>query len=735
MQENKYRIGRIVVAIVLVFAAALALISCTDKVSCRLREQIQATLADVAEQNKLVIEREMLEKQKLLEGIAGGLQTTYENNELIIEHLQPFTEVFDFKRMGYINSKGVGITTDGYEFDFNHEAHFKSAMNGVNYITNVKTDSLGEHEDINVMTVPVYSLDGKVEGALFATYRTRELSGLLDVKSFDGQGSTLVVSSDGSLVAVTDNNSLGESMDLFDYILTMNGDNTELVNELEIDMKKGRSRQVIAEGDTDRYMYFEPLDLHIEGKMCYIVTILPESVLQERIANVWHHLERFIIIMLIILVEAFVFTAYSYLKQGKKVIELAYADKVTGGKNYAYFVQKLKSRKNKNGYIISMDIDEFRIINNVCGTKMGDELLKKIWKIIKQNIRRTECHARINADRFIIFFESEKKDIVSMRLDEITEQILKAEQELAIPKVMPYFGIYSVKDFENIESSYGYANQAKHLVKGSHKENFCFYEDGDYQDRIERKKLEDGFEGAIKNREFEVWYQPKYDTRNANVVSAEALVRWRSSDGKLISPEKFIPLFEKNGMIAKLDEYVFDEVCKRQKKWSDEGRKLRPVSVNISRASLYYDNIATKYRQIVDSYDLDVSLLQLEITESATVENEDIHNLMDEFHKQGFALLLDDFGTGYSSLSSLNQLEFDVLKVDKSFVDYVGDMKGETLLTHVVQMAQTFGLRITAEGVETKEQLEFLKKLDCDDIQGYYFSKPLPNTEYEVMLV
>ena len=735
MQQKKYKLGRVLVFIVLILAAFTALISCANKISKVLTEQIQVTLADVAKQNKLVIENEISDKQRLLESIAGDLKDTYKDNNLIVDHLQSYTGVYGFKRMGYIDAEGNALTTDGYEYNFGFEAHFKAGMLGQTYFTGVIRDLIGVSEDINIITVPVYSTEDKVEGVIFAAYQTSKLSKLLDVKSFDGQGSTLVITNDGELIAVTGKDSVGKNMDIFDYILTMNGDNNELISDLKTDLKQGRERQFVAEGDTDRYMYFQPLDFEVDGKQGYILTILPESVLKERISSVWRHLERFIIIMIIILLEAFVFTVYSYIKQNKKVMDLAYADKITGGKNYAYFVQRLKMRKHKNGYIIAMDIDEFRIINSVCGVQMGDDFLKAIWKVIKKNLNRTECHARVNADRFIIFFESDKKDIVSMRIDEITEQILATEKELGIPKVRPYFGIYSVDNFDNIESSYGYANQAKHIVKGNHSENFCFYEDGNYQDRIERKKLEDGFEGAIANREFEVWYQPKYSTKDDEIVSAEALVRWRTADGSMISPGKFIPIFEKKGMIAKLDEYVFDEVCRRQKKWSEEGRKLRPVSVNLSRASLYYDNIAEKYRSIVDSYGLDVSLLQLEITESATVENEDIHNIMDQFHKQGFTLLLDDFGTGYSSLATLNQLQFDVLKVDKSLVDYIGDIKGETLLIHVVQLAQNLGLQVTAEGVETKEQLEFLKKLRCDDIQGFYFSKPLPNTEYEVMLV
>ena len=199
----------------------------------------------------------------------------------------------------------------------------------------------------------------------------------------------------------------------------------------------------------------------------------------------------------------------------------------------------------------------------------------------------------------------------------------------------------------------------------------------------------------------------------------------------MLSPGKFIPLFEKNGNITTLDEYVFRTVCEQQQKWLQNGATLYPISVNISRVSLYYSNVVDKYKEILGSFRLDPKYVPLEITESATIDNSDISSLIEQFHEAGFTLLLDDFGSGYSSLSSLNVMHFDTIKLDKSLIDYIGDENGEKLLLHITQLLQSFGMTITAEGVETSAQVEFLKNLHCDDIQGYFFSKPLPLTEFE----
>ena len=193
-------------------------------------------------------------------------------------------------------------------------------------------------------------------------------------------------------------------------------------------------------------------------------------------------------------------------------------------------------------------------------------------------------------------------------------------------------------------------------------------------------------------------------------------------------------IYEKNGMIPRLDEYIFRTVCMQQKQWEKEGKKILPISVNVSRVSLYYPNIVEKYKSIVEEHGVATRYLQLEITESATIGNGEVADLIERFHLAGFEMLLDDFGSGYSSLSTLNVMHFDIMKLDKSLIDYIGDENGEKLLHYIMKLGQNLGLRITAEGVETEEQLTFLRDLQCDDIQGYYFSKPLQPEDFGKLL-
>jgi EAL domain-containing protein (putative c-di-GMP-specific phosphodiesterase class I) len=227
-----------------------------------------------------------------------------------------------------------------------------------------------------------------------------------------------------------------------------------------------------------------------------------------------------------------------------------------------------------------------------------------------------------------------------------------------------------------------------------------------------------------------VWYQPKYDPGTGAVVGAEALVRWRNSDGSLISPGTFIPLFERNGMIRHLDEYVFRAVCMQQVRWQQQGCRIFPISVNLSRASLYFQNVVERYRKIAKEIGIDPAYVPIEITETAALDDKEIRRLADHIYEAGFPLHMDDFGSGYSSFATLNIMHFDTLKLDKSLIDYIGNYSGDRLLEHTIALAKELGMHVTAEGVENREQVVFLQELNCDSIQGFYFSKPLPMEEF-----
>ncbi|MCR5742785.1 MAG: EAL domain-containing protein [Lachnospiraceae bacterium] len=411
----------------------------------------------------------------------------------------------------------------------------------------------------------------------------------------------------------------------------------------------------------------------------------------------------------------------------------AYVDPVTGGDNYNFFKIKLADVQIP-GFFVLMDIHSFKVVNTVCGISRGDEALSGIWQCIKKALRKNDLAAHINADHFVMFLQGPTDEEVIWQLKGLTEELAWLAIKKKLPRLVPYFGITRWNSNRKVELAYGESAIAKHEIKNRKDINYYFFTQENNTRLMEEKKMEDSFPAALRAHQFEVWYQPKYDTMSGQMVGAEALCRWRKIDGSLVSPGAFIPLFEQNGLIRQLDEYIFRTTCQQQKAWLDAGKNVRPVSVNLSRASIYFQNVVEEYSEIVKEIGIDPSLVPIEITESVAIDNDDIKSLAENFYKSGFPLHVDDFGTGYSSLVTLNIFHFDTLKLDKSLIDYIGNYGGERLLTHTVALAKELGLNVVAEGVEKDYQVEFLKNLKCDSIQGFYFSRPLSQADYEKML-
>lgn len=413
----------------------------------------------------------------------------------------------------------------------------------------------------------------------------------------------------------------------------------------------------------------------------------------------------------------------------------AYRDPITQGYNYIKFKEKLKE-DGQPGSIICLDIHSFKIINSICGVTKGDEVIKYIWDalLISLDMDKGDLAAHINADHFIIFLPTTDKDVIVHKLKNISLSLLVISVDLDIPQLQPYFGVSRWAAGKKIEMAYSEAITAKHNAKQQQNVDYAFFDEEDTNRLIREKEMLDSFEEALARKEFKVWFQPKFTPKTKKLVGAEALVRWVKPDGTMISPGEFIPLFERNNIIRKLDEYIFRNVCYYQKKWAESGKTIVPVSVNLSRASLYYKGVTEEYKRITEIIGVDSRMLPIEITESATITNDAVKKIIDDFHRLGFSLQMDDFGSGYSSLASLNLLHFDTLKLDKSLIDFIGEFGGNRLIEHTISLAKELGINITAEGVETETQVKFLKNIGCDNIQGFFYSKPVPSEDFEKVL-
>lgn len=734
-KKNSFFITIMLLLISLAFIVTVSVVF--NNIKTNLESEIISSLSEEAEENAALIEKEIDAKFGVLQSFANELSSTGDEIEEIRD-MQSFVEVYNFKRMGFVDLNGIAKTTDGFEKDLSFREFYQVGLKGESFITASLPETVGDSTEdmINILSVPVYDNKGEIKGVLFATYLTEKFHEVIFSDSFQGEGYTYIVAGDGDVIS-----SYGDGMQKeYDNIFIYTGDAAQyddvIQEKVENDMREKVSRVGIGiNEDNDKYFYcYKPLEIESADMNWYIFSIEPKSVLDERMHPIMRDIQFLTVILICILVMANIIFLYYNVRRRQELFRLAYKDSITGGDNFSNFKEKAKKYENTEGYVIALDISEFKLVNNVCGNASGDEVLKVIWDVILANCNDNEQAARVNADRFVIFWIESSKKTVTYRIEKLINEIEGISEQLSVPRLYPVIGIRAVEKLDDADKRYGEALRAKALVKNRRDRHYAFYDEIDYDTIVENKKLENGFEKALADKKFEVWYQPKFNSHTGKIVGSEALIRWRADDGSLISPGRFIPLFEKNGNIIRLDEYVFREVCRQQKEWQKEGIQILPVSVNISRFSLYYSNVVEKYERIINYYDVDHKYVQIEITESAIIENIVIVELIQKFHDAGFDILLDDFGSGYSSLASLNQMPFDTIKLDKSLVDYVGNENGEKLLKFIVQLVQSLGMKITAEGVEYKEQLDFLENLNCDDIQGFYFSKPLMLADFSAKL-
>ena len=298
-------------------------------------------------------------------------------------------------------------------------------------------------------------------------------------------------------------------------------------------------------------------------------------------------------------------------------------------------------------------------------------------------------------------------------------------------------GVYKIKNDESeIIQALDKALIAHNMVKGNYNVEYQIFNEQMEEEIIREHDIEVEMEKALENNEFKVYYQPKISTKDNKMIAAEALVRWIKED-KIISPNEFIPIFEKNQFIVKLDKYIFEKVCQDIIKWKEKYSKIPIISVNVSKEQFIYKNFIKEYENILKKYDLKANEIEIEITESATINNNiDILKIMKDIKEIGFIISIDDFGTGYSSLNMLQTMPIDIIKIDKTFIDKI-DIKNnkENLVDYIILIAKKLKLKTVAEGVETEEQVRYLKELGCDIIQGYFYSKPLRKEEFEKYII
>lgn len=393
-------------------------------------------------------------------------------------------------------------------------------------------------------------------------------------------------------------------------------------------------------------------------------------------------------------------------------------------------VQNLIHETDKDIVFIQFDLRRFKVINDVYGEKFGDEILDFITEKLKVICNERQYFVNLRSDVFMIVTENTEEE----ELLDFIERLELELGELKHVKLQYTFGIYAVEDKSmELRQMEDRAAMARKAAKENVMANIVFYKEQFKELLYERRFVEENMQAAITERQFKMYLQPKYSIRNNSIVGAEALVRWKHPERGMIYPNEFIPIMEENGFIKNVDYYIWGEACRFVKRCMTDGIEACPISVNVSRNHLQGIEFIEVLEDLIRQSKIEKQYLELEITE--TVNDQQISEMSNRLKEEGFTLLMDDFGSGYSSLSILLETPFDVIKIDKKFMDnMMVSEKGKLILAQVVSMADKLGLGLLAEGVETKEQVEVLQSIGCDIVQGYYYAKPMPAEEFYELL-
>ena len=417
---------------------------------------------------------------------------------------------------------------------------------------------------------------------------------------------------------------------------------------------------------------------------------------------------------------------------------LAFHDNEIETYNIAHFV-KTVNMAIINGTIGKYDacyfnIKNFSDVNNLLGRTKATEVLKKYVRQLSDILGDGEAVCRMGGDNFTVIFYKEK-------LNQIKEYLVAADvaydDEGKSVVIRSSAGFYVIPDdCPDVSQVMDCINAAKNVARSNMNLTSVFYNDDVMQRDIERRKYEQLFNEAIKNEEFQVYYQPKVSLKQYKVSGAEALCRW-FHDGEIIPPIKFIPVFEQNKAICTLDFYMLEHVCRDIRKWIDNGRDVVKVSVNLSRCNLGEPQLVERIITMVDKYNIPHEYIEIELTETTTdVAFSELKKVAFGLQASGISIAVDDFGIGYSSLSLISDLPWNVLKIDKKFlqVNQPSTAHNYLMLKHIISLAQSLGIECVVEGVETVEHIKVLKENNCYMAQGFYFDKPLPKESFEERL-
>ncbi len=727
----------ITLIVLLLFVVMLRIFMFQEKINTQLESSAMSTFTEVSSNLEFYLSNDIEEKYSLLQNVIQSLLEIGDNQA----EIQDYIEIIDnhnsigIENLIIVADDGDGITAQNIDIDISHYPYFDDLKNHDYVVSNV-TESVIDGESCVSMAIPIFENEIFV-GAIQVEIDPEHLKSLL-YSSFEGKGYYYILDSNGTIITQAGNGYALQSNNLFENLSVAELDNEfSLTKYIDIVQKEGmvsfdysidgqaRRAQVRTIGDTSWYIFMAVPDYVIFENANAIKADL--SLLEFEIA--------------VVISAVFLIFLCAQLVWSRSIQKTADYDELTGIYNLNKLKREIKKvllrNPNERYTIVKIDMMNFKSINELHGFEVGNEVIIAFADVGKHAKARGFMQARVAADEFILFAPYEWFEDLELKTVHYEKVFADLVSSIKQHDFKFRYGRCSIPAGEtNVDEIVNKVTMAHYFAKEKSVASIVDYNENFTKNIIRATEITNKISKAIANNEFKLYLQPKVNIDTKEIESAEALVRWQQEDGTFIYPNDFIPIIESNRFIVDLDFYMLDKTCRFLRDRIDAGKKYVPISVNFSRLHLSNEDTIEKLSSIVDSYSIPRNLIEIELTESASIDGEDaVMDFEKQLHKNKFKISMDDFGAGYSSFDTLQKINFDVIKLDRSFMMFMEDNdKKKLIIETIVKMAKSLGMRSVSEGVETKEQLEFLKEIGCDMAQGYYFSRPVEQDEFIKLL-
>ncbi len=710
------------------------------EVNILLEKDVKTHIADAGKEAAADFDRLLQTDREILSTSALSIEDSYpwKDESFLSETLARYGQNGPFSLLGLVLKDGTALYSSPTDRRLSKEALASILENTQKnpFFVDVRQRQEGKYPSaILIQAIALDPNESQPVGALFAVQKEGYYKDVLALSALGEEGHAVIIRRDGSIVLTYES---PKYINVFSYLDNVTLDEPFTLDQIRTDIRGGQTVLVgyRTEDGLHRFLQFVPL----RENGWYLVSSVPAQYVEAQATEV----AKLSLILFGVVFLIFYYLLFLIMRirddSNRRLFTTAFVDPLTGADNFSRMCEHFDSKLaalNRQAALVIFDINKFKVINDLHGYERGNEVLKRVAQVLQEELAAEEIFCRLSADNFILLLQYQDRKTFVKRLKTLSTKLKRnctVEDSCLVLDVA--FGIYEINEDLPFYIMLDRANLALEHAKQRSFEKCEFYDAEDRSRLVAERQIEGEMENALANGEFEIYLQPKCDFATGEIRGAEALVRWNRGEDRMVRPDEFIPVFERNGFILQLDMFIMEEAARLLSTWRANQMPVVPLAVNFSRLHLNDARFIPHMRRIMAQYNVPNYLIEAEITESVIFNNlERAQEVIGQLHLYGFPVAMDDFGSGYSSLNVLKELKFDSIKLDKEFLSgFEENARAQKVIEGAVRMIKTLGVKVVTEGVETREQAEFLRKCGADLAQGYFFSRPVTTATFEQLL-